>query len=94
VIGMRLHALIMAAAVEVPYIGFSYDPKVERFVNEMKVGKVFDIKQLDADEIISNLQGYLSNLGNVRQAVVENKNELKTKALIPAKKTISILNKQ
>lgn len=32
VLGMRLHALIFAAAAGVPSLGIEYDPKVERFV--------------------------------------------------------------
>lgn len=31
IVGMRLHSLILAAGAQVPSIGLSYDPKVERF---------------------------------------------------------------
>ncbi len=37
IIGMRLHSLIMAFAVETPVVALSYDPKVENVMKEMQI---------------------------------------------------------
>lgn len=42
-IGMRLHALILAAVANTPMIGISYDPKIDSFVqqvNQPSIGSV------------------------------------------------------
>lgn len=35
VVGMRLHALVLAAAAGVPFVGIAYDPKVSSFANSL-----------------------------------------------------------
>ncbi|MGI9953206.1 polysaccharide pyruvyl transferase CsaB [Moorellaceae bacterium AZ2] len=35
-VGMRLHALILAAVLGVPFLGLSYDPKVESFCQQVE----------------------------------------------------------
>ncbi|GAW93127.1 polysaccharide pyruvyl transferase CsaB [Calderihabitans maritimus] len=46
VIGMRLHALILAAVARVPIIGVSYDPKIDSFIKmtgQINAGRVEEI---------------------------------------------------
>lgn len=35
VVGVRLHALILAAAVKIPFVGITYDPKVKGFCKDV-----------------------------------------------------------
>ncbi|TDQ36916.1 polysaccharide pyruvyl transferase CsaB [Aureibacillus halotolerans] len=69
-IGMRLHALIFAAAADTPFIGVSYDPKIDAFCQQVKqpiIGHVNDawtaeqlymmtVKQLNDPNTTSELQ--------------------------------------
>ena len=60
VIGMRLHALIMAVSALTPCAAISYDPKVDSFAAQAQlpvIGKVADIK---ADDIVEAVK---SNIG-------------------------------
>ncbi len=50
VIGVRLHAVILAAAARVPFYGISYDPKVQGFcrdANALELPTTFDINILE-----------------------------------------------
>jgi len=61
IVGMRLHALIMAAAVAVPFVGICYDPKVESFSKQ--AGQIFGnyIPGCCVEEMIDNIQNMLDN---------------------------------
>ncbi|NLA58409.1 MAG: polysaccharide pyruvyl transferase CsaB [Firmicutes bacterium] len=60
-LGMRLHALILAAVHRVPMLGLAYDPKVESFLKELGLlDGAFRLpveagKSLDRKELLSSL---------------------------------------
>lgn len=50
-IGSRLHSLIFAIVAEVPFVGVSYDPKIENFLETIERKPVCHIADFDPDII-------------------------------------------
>ncbi|MDI3310883.1 MAG: polysaccharide pyruvyl transferase CsaB [Thermoanaerobacterium sp.] len=59
-IGVRLHSLIFALAALVPFIGISYDPKIDGFLNSVNL-KIFKIDKFSSDEIVKYAESILNN---------------------------------
>jgi polysaccharide pyruvyl transferase CsaB len=65
VVGMRLHALILAAAYGVPSVALAYDPKVTAFMEQTGQGDaVYDLRENDP----SKLAALLAKVWSERQA--------------------------
>jgi polysaccharide pyruvyl transferase CsaB len=66
VVGMRLHSLILAAGAQIPCIGLSYDPKVERFAQ--RAGSVpLKLEDLSSSSLFKALQHLFTGRHHARQ---------------------------
>ncbi len=59
-IGVRLHSLIFALVALVPFIGISYDPKIDGFLNSVD-SKIFKVDRFSSDEIVKYAEYILNN---------------------------------
>ncbi|MBP2655047.1 MAG: colanic acid biosynthesis protein [Firmicutes bacterium] len=55
-IGIRLHALIFAAVMQVPMIGVSYDPKIDRFLESIGDCHAGTLNNITLDELMNKVR--------------------------------------
>ncbi len=91
VIGMRLHALIMATAQGVPIVGISYDPKVEDFMKMLDHKDCFDVETFDPEELANSVVAQITNIEKEKEDMRYKKQLLIDKVYQPAKQINQIL---
>lgn len=91
VVGMRLHALIIAAACEVPMLGLSYDPKVSEFMDAIQQPVIKDLNLVSPDILIQKVGDILSNKEIIKQKLHEKRLELGRKALRNSRLAVQLL---
>ena len=52
-LGMRLHALIFAAVMDIPFAAVSYDPKVDGFIKDINGICAGRVDRLEAGQIVA-----------------------------------------
>lgn len=81
-VGMRLHALIMAAVMGVPPVGISYDPKIDRFLGSLGLKPAGAVDDLSTSSLLASLNRALSSDPTQLKAAVA---PLREQALLSAK---------
>lgn len=93
VIGMRLHALIMAVAQGVPVVALSYDPKVDAFMKLIANENCFDVGQFSPQEVAKSVVCQVSNIKKQKESILYKRQVLLDKVYEPAKRVGEVLMK-
>lgn len=91
VIGMRLHALIIAALCNVPMVGLSYDPKVSDFMESIGQPIVTDLTKVTAEDLIDKVKKVSDNSENIRDTLKTQCADLQYKALRNSEIAVELL---
>ncbi|HWR31468.1 MAG TPA: polysaccharide pyruvyl transferase CsaB [Negativicutes bacterium] len=92
-VGVRLHALIFAAVMERPFVGVSYDPKIDRFLETLGERHAGTLDAISIDGLMERIlltQNDTSAVVRRRQRV----EELRAQALRNARCAMDLLTKK
>ncbi len=76
VLGMRLHSLIYTARAGVPFIGLSYDPKINALAKELDIPFVIGLDSVDADSLLKMADEIMENRSAIAEKITKKASEL------------------
>jgi polysaccharide pyruvyl transferase CsaB len=92
-VGMRLHALIFAAIMERPFVGVSYDPKIDRFLETLGESPAGTLETISSEGLMERiLQVKNDSVTAVR--LQKRVKELRAQALRNARCAMDLLEKK
>jgi polysaccharide pyruvyl transferase CsaB len=94
VVGIRLHSLILACMLQIPFMGISYDPKIDRFVERVGMPSAGHIKDLQAEPLLRLLRERIGNLERERAIVAERSKILAREAAKSSELVLQALQKK
>jgi polysaccharide pyruvyl transferase CsaB len=81
IVGMRLHALIIAAHCDIPFVSLSYDPKINRFVQRVGYeGPIDSVGSVTYDSLHERITDCIHNLDHYRSMMKPHVEELRHEA--------------
>lgn len=75
-IGSRLHSLIFSLVAEVPFVGISYDPKIENFMEMFHMKPVCAMRDFDVDKIVAAVDEMEADYEMNKMRIIEAKKML------------------
>lgn len=90
VVGMRLHAIIMAAAAGVPLLGVSYDPKIDRFLQQLGLNPACHVNDKTCS-ILPKMQEISADLTAEQKRLAAKVADLRQKATTTAKLALEVI---
>lgn len=92
-IGIRLHALIFAAIMGVPFVALSYDPKVDRFMDSLGLAHAGTLQDVTTATVLAQAEQYLTEERPQGKMVAARLRELRRLALHNAELAIELMEK-
>ncbi|MDO7789047.1 polysaccharide pyruvyl transferase CsaB [Desulforamulus aquiferis] len=92
-VGMRLHALILAAVMGVPPVAISYDPKIDRFMNLLGREAAINVAEPDFDCLWEDVQTIICDPWVAREELVQEVEPLRQRARESAVMALQVLDR-
>lgn len=87
VIGMRLHALVFAALTGVKFLGVSYDPKIDRFLDSFNGVSIAKIQDIKSENIVNAVCNHIDDNMQEQNNKIE---KLRKEAQVNAQRAITL----
>ncbi len=87
-VGVRLHALIFAAIMNVPIVGITYDPKIVRFMDSVGLKVAMSVDDITAVKLARAVEKCLADSINIKMQLKRSMAILRKKALLNAEAAI------